>query len=73
MNWKGKRISREDATDARAGWAGWAISAWGDGTAGGLAGLEAKQAAGSARPKIKKKEISELKFDFWIYQGFGNL
>jgi hypothetical protein len=48
----------------RAGWAGWAISAWGDGTAGGLAGLEAKQAAGSARPKIMKKEISELKFDF---------
>jgi hypothetical protein len=41
---KGKRISRKDATDARAGWA--------------------KQAAGSAGPKIRKKEISELKLDF---------
>jgi hypothetical protein len=41
VNRKGKRISREDATDARAGWAGRAISACGDGTAGGLAGPEA--------------------------------
>jgi hypothetical protein len=64
MNRKGKRISREDVTDARAGWAGRAISACGDGTAGGPAGPEAKQAAGSAGPKIKKKEISELKLDF---------
>jgi hypothetical protein len=61
---KGKCISREDATDARAGWAGRAILACGDGTADGLAGLEAKRAVGSARPKIKKKEISELKLDF---------
>jgi hypothetical protein len=35
VNRKGKRISREDATDARAGWAGRAISACGDGTTGG--------------------------------------
>jgi hypothetical protein len=61
---KGKRISREDATDARAGWAGRVILACGDGAAGGLAGTEAKRAAGSARPKIKKKEIFELKLDF---------
>ncbi len=55
VNRKGKRISREDATDARAGWAGGAISACGDGAAGGLAGPEAKWAAGSAGPKIRKK------------------
>jgi hypothetical protein len=64
VNRKGKRISLEDATDARAGWAGRAISTCGDGAAGGLAGPEAKRAAGSAGPKIKKKEISELKLDF---------
>jgi hypothetical protein len=65
VNRKGKRISREDVTDERAGWAGRAILACGDGTAGGLAGLEAKRATGSAAPKIrKKKEISELKLDF---------
>jgi hypothetical protein len=49
------------------------ISACGDGATGGLAGPEAKRATGSAGPKIRKKEISELKLDFWIYQGFGNL
>jgi hypothetical protein len=64
VNRKGKRISREDATDAQAGWAGRVISAYGDGAAGGLAGPEAKWATGSAGPKIKKKEISELKLDF---------
>jgi hypothetical protein len=64
VNRKGKCISREDATDARAGWAGRAISACGNGAAGGLAGPEAKRAAGSAEPKIRKKEISELKLDF---------
>jgi hypothetical protein len=64
VNQKGKRISREDATDARAGWADRVISTCGDGTAGGLVGPEAKRAAGSARPKIRKKEISELKLDF---------
>jgi hypothetical protein len=64
VNRKGKRISRKDATGARRGWAGRAISAYGDGAAGGLAGLEAKRAAGSAGPKIRKKEISELKLNF---------
>jgi hypothetical protein len=64
VNRRGKRISRKDATDARAGWAGRAISACGDGAAGGLAGPEAKRAAGSAGPKIRKKEISELKLEF---------
>jgi hypothetical protein len=55
VNRKGKCISREDATDTRAGWAGRAISACGDGAAVGLAGREAKQAAVSARPKIRGK------------------
>jgi hypothetical protein len=64
VNRKGKRISREDATDARAGWAGRAILACGDSTAGGLAGPKTKRAVGSAGPKIRKKEISELKLDF---------
>jgi hypothetical protein len=40
------------------------ISACGDGAAGGPAGPEAKRAVGSAGPKIRKKEISELKLDF---------
>jgi hypothetical protein len=40
------------------------ISACGDGAASGLAGPEPKRAAGSAGPKIRKKEISELKLDF---------
>jgi hypothetical protein len=53
---KGKCISREDATDTRAGWAGRAISACGDGAADGLAGPEAKRTAGSAGPKIRKKK-----------------
>jgi hypothetical protein len=56
VNRKGKRISCEDATDARAGWAGRVISAYEDGAADGQ--------AASARPKIRKKEISELKLDF---------
>jgi hypothetical protein len=64
VNRKGKRISREDATNARAGWAGRVISACGDGAASELAGPEAKRAAGSAGPKIRKNEISELKLDF---------
>jgi hypothetical protein len=55
VNRRGKHISREDATDARAGWADRAISACGDGATGGLAGPEAKQATGSAGPKIRKK------------------
>jgi hypothetical protein len=49
VNRKGKRISREDATDTRAGWAGRAILACGDGVAGGRAGPE---------------EIFKLKLDF---------
>jgi hypothetical protein len=38
--------------------------ACGDGAAGGLAGPEAKRAAGSAGPKSRKKRISELKIGF---------
>jgi hypothetical protein len=64
VNRRGKCISREDATDARAGWAGRAIWAYGDGAASGRAGPEAKRATGSAGPKIRKKEIFELKLDF---------
>jgi hypothetical protein len=64
VNRKGKRIPREDATDERAGWAGRAISACGDGTTGGLAGPEAKRATGRPGRKSGKKEISELKLDF---------
>jgi hypothetical protein len=56
VNGKGKRISREDATDARAGWASRGISASRDGAAGRLAGPEAKRATGSAGPKIGKKK-----------------
>jgi hypothetical protein len=54
VNRRGERISREDA---RAGWAGRVISACGDGVAGGRAGPEAKRAAGSAGPKIRKNEF----------------
>jgi hypothetical protein len=64
VNRRGKRISREDTTDARVGWAGRAILACGDGATSGLAGPVAKRAAGSAGPKIRKKEISDLKLDF---------
>jgi hypothetical protein len=64
VNQRGKRISHEDATDAWAGWAGRAISACGDGATGELAGPEAKWATGSVGPKIRKKDISELKLDF---------
>jgi hypothetical protein len=64
VNRKGKRISREDATDAWAGWAGRAISACGDGAACGLAGPEAKRAEGSAGPKIRKKSNFQNKIGF---------
>jgi hypothetical protein len=64
VNRRGKRISSEDATDAQAGWVDRVISACGDGAADGLAGPEAKRVAGSAGPKIRKKEIFELKLDF---------
>jgi hypothetical protein len=49
------------------------VSACWDSAASGRTGPEAKRAVGSAGPKIRKKEISELKLDFWFYQGFGNL
>jgi hypothetical protein len=49
---KGKRISREDATDTWAGWAGRVISAYGDGLRGRSAG-----------PKARKR-ISKLKIGF---------
>jgi hypothetical protein len=64
VNQKGKRISREGATDARAGWAGRVISACGDGAAGGWAGPEAKRAAGSVGPKIRKKRNFQIKIRF---------
>jgi hypothetical protein len=57
VNQRRKRISRKDATDARAGWAGRAILACGDGAAGGLARPEAKRAAGSAGTKIRKRKF----------------
>jgi hypothetical protein len=64
VNRRGKRISHEDATDARAGWAGRAILACGDGAAGGQVGPEAKRAVGLAGPKIRKKKFLNLKLDF---------
>jgi hypothetical protein len=67
VNRKGKRISHEDATDAWAGWAGRVILAYGEGAVGGLAGPEAKWAAGSAGRKIRKKR------NFQIKNGFLNL
>jgi hypothetical protein len=67
VNRKGKCISREDATDAWAGRVGRVISAYGDGAVGGLAGPEAKWAAGSAGQKIRKKR------NFRIKNGFLNL
>jgi hypothetical protein len=57
VNRRGKHISREDATDAWAGWAGPAISAYGDGVVSGPAGPEAKRATGTAGPKIRKKKF----------------
>jgi hypothetical protein len=63
VNRKGKRISHEDATDARAGWAGRVISASGDSAAGGLAGPEAERATRLAGPKARKM-TSVLKIGF---------
>jgi hypothetical protein len=57
VNRKGKQISHEDTTDARAGWAGRAISACGDGAAGRRARPEAKRATGSAGPKVRKRNF----------------
>jgi hypothetical protein len=64
VNQKGKHISREDATDARAGWAGRVILACWDSAASGLAGPEAKRAAGWAGPKIRKKRNFQIKIGF---------
>jgi hypothetical protein len=66
VNRREKRIYHEDAIDVRAGWAGRAISACGDGAAGGLAGPEAKRATGSAGPKNRKRNfrIKNLIFEF---------
>jgi hypothetical protein len=63
-NQKGRRISHEDAIDARAGWAGRdGFGLRGGGMASGLAGPEAEWAARSAGPK-SRKIISELKIGF---------
>jgi hypothetical protein len=64
VNRRGKRISHEDTTDARVGWARRAISACGDGAADELAGPEAKRVVGSAGPKIKKKRNFRIKIGF---------
>jgi hypothetical protein len=56
-NQKGRRISREDATDARLGGSAGTVSACGGGAASGLAGPKAEWAARSAGPKIRKKEF----------------
>jgi hypothetical protein len=56
-NQKGRRISREDATDARLGGPAKTVSACGGGAASGRAGPEAEWAARSAGPKIRKKEF----------------
>jgi hypothetical protein len=64
VNQKGKCISREDANDSRAGWVGRAISACGDGAAIGLAGPEAKRAAGWPGWKSGKKRNFRIKIGF---------
>jgi hypothetical protein len=64
VNQKGRRISHEDATDARAGWAGRDGFGLRGGAASGLAGPEAEWAARSAEPKSRKK-ISKLKIGFF--------
>jgi hypothetical protein len=51
---KGKTYSREDA---RARWAGRAVSACGGSEASGLAGLEVEWAARSAGLKIRKRNF----------------
>jgi hypothetical protein len=64
VNEKGKRISREDATDARAGLAGRVLSACG-GRRGRWAGWARGQAGrGVGWAENKKKMISELKIGF---------
>jgi hypothetical protein len=63
VNQKGRRISREDATDAQLGGPTGTVSACGGGAASRLAGPEAEWAARSAGPKSRKR-ISELKIGF---------
>jgi hypothetical protein len=66
VNRKGKRISREDATDARAGWAGrddfvlWGQRGWWAGWARGQAG----RGVGRAKNQEKKKFLNEN----WIFE-----
>jgi hypothetical protein len=62
-NQRGRRISREDATDARLGGSAGTVSSCGGGAASGLAGPEAEWAAWSTGPKSRKR-ISELKIGF---------
>jgi hypothetical protein len=57
VNRIGKRISREDATDARAGLAGRGDFSLRDGAAGGLAGPEAKRATRLAGPKARENDF----------------
>jgi hypothetical protein len=55
---KGKRISREDATDAWARWAGWTLSACGGRRGQWASGAERPGwAARSAGPKSREKEF----------------
>jgi hypothetical protein len=65
-NQKGKRISREDATDARAGWAGRdGFDMWGQrGQRAGWARGRVVRKVG--RAENKEKGISELKN--WIFE-----
>jgi hypothetical protein len=60
---KGKRIFREDATNARARWVGRDDFVLRGRRGGGLAGPEAERAAGWTEPKARRR-ISELKIGF---------
>jgi hypothetical protein len=62
---KGKTYSREDATDARARWAGRAVSACGGNEANGLVGRKAGWAARSVGLKIRKKNF---RIKNWIFE-----
>jgi hypothetical protein len=57
VNRKGKRISREDATDARAGWARRAISACGDDAAVGWLSQRPSGPRGRPGRKSGKKKF----------------
>jgi hypothetical protein len=63
VNQKGKHISREDATDVRAGWAGQALSSCG-GRHGRWVGWARGQAGCGVGWAENKKMISELKIGF---------